>query len=93
MINKKEFDESYKPEFLYFNLNYWISVENMTDQDKENDPNCHIRGGQLRKLDYKEAFKKSWDNADKKDRIKIKDIPGFDRDMFYEISGINVDAD
>jgi len=43
------------------------------------------------KLDYKSAFKLSWNKADKQDRAKIKKIPNFDKDMFFEISGIDVD--
>ena len=41
-------------------------------------------------LPYKEAFIKSWENADPIDRMRIKDCPNFDYDIFYEISGIDV---
>lgn len=62
----------------------------MTDEDKKADPNFYVRGGQLRTRDYKEAFKLSWDNADPEDRIKVKDLPNFDAEVFFEISGIDL---
>jgi Pentapeptide repeats (8 copies) len=82
---------SYKPDFLYFEITYWVNASDMTDEDKARDPYFYARDGQLRRLDYKVAFKKSWDGADKDDRKRIKDIPGFDNAMFFEISGIDVD--
>ena len=93
LINKKDFDNCYKPSFLYFELTYWVDESSMTDEDKIKDPMFYVRGGQLRKRDYKEEFKLSWDKADKNDRIRIKDIPNFDKQMFFEISGIDVDKD
>ncbi len=39
---------------------------------------------------YKQSFKKSWDDADPKDRVKVKDLPNFDAVIFYEISGIDL---
>jgi len=39
------------------------------------------------------AFKISWNKASKEDRELIKKIPNFDKDMFLEISGIDVDKD
>lgn len=39
---------------------------------------------------YKESFQAAWDQADPDDRIKIIDLPGFDAEVFYEISGIDL---
>ena len=93
LTNRVEFENCYKPSFLYFELTYWVNENDMTDEDKIKDPMFYVRGGQLRTRGYKEAFKLSWDNSDKQDRIKIKDLPNFDKDIFYEISGIDVDED
>lgn len=59
-----EWNNSYKPRFLYFDL----------EEGKT----------------YKECFKKSWDHADEQDRIRVKDLPNFDADIFFEISGIDL---
>lgn len=39
---------------------------------------------------YKEAFMASWMQADKQDRMRVKDLPNFDEGVFFEISGIRV---
>jgi len=90
-IPRKKWDDAYKPTFLFFDLTEWIDSGKMTDKEKEQHPGHETTGGYLKTLEYKEAFKLSWERADPEDRIKIKDIPGFDADMFYEISGIRID--
>ena len=62
----------------------------MTDKEKEENPGYKTTGGYLKKSDYKEAFKKSWDEADHEDRMKIKDLPNFNEEIFFDISGIKV---
>ncbi len=83
-------ERSYKPAFIFFNLTYWVDESEMSDEDKLKDPNFYVRGGQLRTRSYKDAWKHSWDNADPKDRLRIKELPNFDADLFFEISGIDL---
>ena len=93
-ISKEKYDKIEFPSFLYFDLTQWVSHDTATQQEKEKYKiEIETCGGFLKSLSYKEAFKRSWDNANKEDRIKIKAIPGFDKSMFYEISGIDVDKD
>lgn len=87
-----DWERAYKPAFIYFELTYWVSDSEMSDEEKKADPGFHVRGGQLRKRDYKEAFKLSWNNAEKQDRDRVRQLPNFSREMFLEISGIDVDA-
>ena len=89
-ISRSKWDQVYLPDFLFFGLTEWISSENMTDAEKKDHPEHQTTGGYLREYSYKEAFKKSWDEADPKDRERVRDIPGFDPDIFYEISGIDL---
>lgn len=79
-----------KPAFLYFDLNYWVDESKMTDEEKAADPNFYVRGGQLKTKSYKEAFKESWESADKQDRERIRECPNFNAEMFYKISGIDL---
>ena len=44
----------------------------------------------VKTLEYKEAFIKSWESADNVNRMRIKECPNFDYDVFFEISGIDV---
>jgi hypothetical protein len=92
---KSDWDNAYKPDFLFFNLTEWIHEKKMTDREKEDHPEYKTLGvgGYLWKYNYKEAFKKAWDEADPEDRIRVKDLPNFDAKIFYEISGINVEEE
>jgi hypothetical protein len=87
---KSAWDVAYKPLFLFFTLHDWVYENKMTDQEKIDNPTFFTCGGYLKKIDYKDAFIASWENADHSDRIRVKDLPNFDADIFYEISGIDL---
>ena len=87
---KTDFDNCDKPSFIYFNLTVWIPMSEMTTKEKESNPNFGKAQGYLKKLDYKEEFKASYDRATEEDRKKIFNIPNFNADKFLEISGIDV---
>ncbi|MGB4106616.1 MAG: pentapeptide repeat-containing protein, partial [Alphaproteobacteria bacterium] len=86
-------DESYKPRFLYIDLTVWISENEMTDQEKIDNPKFFVAGGYLKKRDYREVFQESWNKSDKEDRDKVRQLPNFDAALFKEITGIDVDAE
>jgi len=83
-------DQADKPCFLHFDLTEWICEGDMTDQEKIDNNTFHITGGYLKSYTYKEAFQKSWDEADEEDRAKLFELPNFDAEVFKEISGIDV---
>ena len=87
----EEWDNAYKPDFLFFEITKWVPDLEMTQEEKDKNPSFQDNGGYLKVFDYKEAFKASWNNADKYDRVKVKQLPNFDKDIFFEISGIDVD--
>jgi hypothetical protein len=60
-VNRKEWENTEKPSFIYFEL----------------------------EGDYKESFKKSFDNTTKKDVGLLLKLPNFDYKVFKEISGIS----
>jgi hypothetical protein len=86
----EEWEAAEKPDFLYFRLTEWISEFDMTEEEKEANPTYKTTGGYLKVYEYKEAFKRSWDNAPAEDREKLFRLPNFDPDVFKEISGIDV---
>ena len=65
------------PDYFFFDLTIWV----------EDGSVC---GGHLETLEYKEAWKKSWDKADAEDRKKTLALPNFDADKFLAITGIDI---
>ena len=84
---------AYKPDWLYFHLTEWVETDNMSDQEKEDNPSYKTTGGYLRVYGYQEAFQKSYNAANREEQLKIKELPNFDADIFFEISGIRIDAE
>ena len=63
----------------------------MTDEEKIKYPKGFVCDGYLKTFTYKEAWKKSFNNASKEDIELLKKLPNFDKNVFFEISGINID--
>ena len=91
--DKKTWQEAEKPRFLFFDLTTWVSGEDMTDQEKKDDPEFTLRGGQLQTKDYKEAWREAYDSATKEEIRLLKSLPNFDADVFEEITGVRVDEE
>ncbi len=95
--SKEDWDNAIKPSFLYFNLTEWIESNDMTDEEKENNPTHINTGGYLKvydyKYDYKEAWLKAWESATDEDKELLYKLPNFDAEVFKEISGIDVNED
>jgi len=82
------------PDFFYFDLAQFVSYDTATDEErKEHKKEIETCGGFLRTLDYKEAWRRSWDNADDEDRRKVLSLPNWDNEVFKEISGIDVEKE
>ena len=71
-----------------FILNEWI---NYTEEEKKNDKAKELIGGYLKTYEYKEAYKNWWNNMSNYNKNVIKNLPNFDKNIFLEITGINVD--
>ena len=89
-VSRKEWEAADKPDFLYFDLTEWVESADMTDEKKSAHPEHETTGGYLKSYGYKEAFQKSWNAARPEDRLLVEKLPGFDPEVFYEISGIRV---
>jgi len=96
MFNKKtdiDRDDINFPSFFRFSLTEFVAKKDMTDEEKTNNKNYKNLEGYLKKLDYKEEFRKSWDKAHIEERKKILLVPNFDNEIFKEISGIDVNLE
>ena len=70
-----------------FKLTEWIWY---TEEEKENSPIRQAIGGYLKKYTFKEACKNWWDNMADENKDIIQSIPNFDKKIFKEITGIEV---
>jgi hypothetical protein len=87
----EEWHAAYKPSWLYFNLIEWVPEDDMTDEEKEANPTYHTTGGYSKVYNYKEEFQASYNRATREEQLRIKELPNFDADKFYQISGIRID--
>ena len=90
IFNKQTKLKSYNnfPNYFNFELHTWVSVLNMSDKDKRKYYWYKTTEGYLKRLEYKEAWINSFNNADKEDVAKTLNIPNFNYKLFEEISGI-----
>jgi hypothetical protein len=87
---KSVWGAAYKPAFLSFSLTEWKEEKDMTEDEKREHPSCSFTGGFLYTKPYKQAWKDSWESADKEDRERVRQLPNFDAEVFFEITGIDL---
>ena len=97
MFNKytdKKYNELSFPSFMYFNLTVWVSHDTATEEEKEQHKDeIKTCGGFLKTLEYKEAFRRAWNKADKEEHKKLLKLPNWNNEIFKEISGIDAEAE
>ena len=70
--------------------NWWVYSEQMTDEEKASHPEYKTTGGYLKSIPFKAACALMWKNLSEDDKQKVLEIPNFDADIFYRITGIQV---
>ena len=69
----------------------WINEKYMTDSEKEENPTWESTGGYLKIIEAtNEDKQKWWDNLDDEEREEVMSLPNFDKEIFKEITGIEV---
>ena len=71
----------------------WVYLSDMTDEEKAEHPEAETTGGYLKELDNSECAVLWWRSLDQRKKNVIMAIPNFDKAVFKEITGIDVDAD
>jgi hypothetical protein len=76
--------------YIELPINEWISEDNMSDLQKQKDPQFFVKKGTLITRTYKEAFAIGWAKLDEKTKQQFKDLPNFDAAIFFEITGVDL---
>ncbi|MGN1109653.1 MAG: pentapeptide repeat-containing protein [Oscillospiraceae bacterium] len=83
--------------FLLNHIDYrildWIDFEDMTDEEKTAHPEAKTTGGYLKKLDNSACAVAWWRGLSDDEKAVIKAIPNFDKEIFKEITGVDVDKE
>ena len=67
-----------------------IWSDNMTDEEKEQHPECEVVGGYLKILDESECGQLWWDSLSERYKNIIKAMPNFDKEIFEDVTGIKI---
>ena len=70
--------------------NIWIDSETMNEIEKKLYPEYKTTGGYLKVLDHKEAWKAMWGKITEAQKQSIMDLPNFDKNKFFKITGIQI---
>ena len=71
----------------------YIYLSDMTDEEKAAHPEAETTGGYLKILDNSECAVIWWHGLSDRQKDIITAIPNFDKEIFKEITGIDVDED
>lgn len=76
--------------YLPIKLTEWILPEDMTEQEKKDNPTWETCEGYLKERTLEEAAALAWQEADHKTKQKFLNLPNFDADIFFQCTGIDV---
>lgn len=69
----------------------WVHEDNMTDEEKRQHPEYPVTEGFLKKIEDKATRQEWWDHLSYIEQDTVMALPNFDKDIFKEITGIDVD--
>ena len=70
----------------------YVWFENMTSEEKAAHPEAEVTGGYLKQIDNSECGFIWWHELSDYEKRIIKTIPNFDKEIFKEITGIDVEV-
>ena len=70
----------------------YVKLEDMTDAKKCDRPEAETTGGYLKEFDITDRRNEWWRSLSDSDKDVITSIPNFDKDIFKEITGIDIDG-
>lgn len=75
------------------NLLEYVTWKDMTNEEKNLYPEAEVTGGYLKKLNKSECSIKWWRDLSDEEKAVITAIPNFDKEIFKEITGIDIDEE
>lgn len=73
------------------NVFTWINKEVMTDEEKRLHPEYSTTGGFLKYIKKESKRQEWWNNLSPSDKDAVMSLPNFDKEIFREITGIDVE--
>jgi hypothetical protein len=73
------------------NVLQWIWSDDMTDEEKEAHPEHQVTEGYLKHVEKETGRQMWWDGLSDKKKEIVMNLPNFDKDIFKEITGIEVE--
>lgn len=70
----------------------WIYENDMTEEEKAENPTYETTGGYLKEFDESECEQIWWDELSENDKQIIKDLPNFDAGIFEQCTGIKING-
>ena len=74
------------------NVLFWIWEDDMTDEEKEQHPEYSVTGGFLKHIEKETGRQMWWDGLSDRKKTIVMNLPNFDKDIFKEITGIDVEG-
>ena len=74
------------------NVLLWIWEDDMTDKEKEQHPEYSVTGGFLKHIEKETGRQMWWDGLSDRKKTIVMNLPNFDKDIFKEITGIDVEG-
>ncbi len=68
----------------------YILFDKMTEEEKAEHPEAKTTGGYLKEVDNRIHRQKWWHDLSNKNKNEIMSMPNFDKEIFKEITGIDV---
>ena len=89
-------EAAYKPGWIYKPCpTKWVALDAMRAdamraKEKTDNPSWVTTGGYLRENDMAEEWRKAYASASSEDIQAVRDLPGFDPDVFFQITGLDL---
>jgi hypothetical protein len=91
MVSREEWRDAHKPDWLFAPTpTQFVPTAHMTDAEKAANPEHYTTGGYTRENDMRKEWAKAYAAASPEDIQAVRELPGFDADVFETITGLRL---